>query len=129
MSSTMKLDSMPTEIHLAIFHHLDYESLLKLSATNRYFYQLRINNRPIVAEASLDLIKRHMSAGDVCPAPSSLLYIGSFFQCYKCLEIVQYPDFKKDDGNLRKPADKDDLIGRESGWLRRCKTCSTSAVP
>ena len=105
--------------HLAVLGHLNYESLLKLSATIRYFRQLRFDNRRIVVGALLDL-ERRASAGDVCPALSPQPCRGSlFFPCYRCLKILEHLRFKKNDCNLRKPAGEDDLVGRRSQWLRK----------
>ena len=122
----MELESLPSEIHLAIFRQLEHESLLDTSATSNYFRKLLISNKRIIVKALLRLDYDAVASDD----PHGLRShrpgaCHRLFPCYSCLKILPDRHFKLQDCELSGPLTKRKSDAADSIWLRRCMTWST----
>lgn len=83
----MKLLQLPYEIHLAITRALDYKSLLNLSAINKHFREIFLeNDKQLLRHALLDLEDEHCSLAWKTSLTSDNRLTP--LPCYGCLRLL-----------------------------------------
>jgi hypothetical protein len=111
----MDILQLPAEIQLAIVHEMDYKSLHALSATNRYFRDIVLDNdKQLLKLALLDVEENSSTAWRT---ELSNDRSNSFLPCYDCHKLLLHCYFTSGDWYS---------TSTRSGphaFKRRCMTC------
>lgn len=114
LSQPCMIMTLPTELHFDILRNLDYQTLLRVSATNKHFRKLFLDqDKRLFKLALLDFEEKSLAwrtsvAGEATYAP-----------CYGCLKTLSKCHFRSRDWLSSSTSTG------ERAFKRRCETCSS----
>lgn len=112
----MSFIDLAPELHLAIFSKLDYQSLVRISGTNKYLSKFLHENKNILRHALLRVERRAPRR------PIRFRGRTALYPCYECCRGLSLEHFLREDAGLRRiwPLHHSE----HSQITRACLTCS-----
>lgn len=118
----MPFTELPSEIHLAVLAKLDYDSLMKMSATNKHFRDLVNGNRSVIKDALIAAEEYQIEHHQRNYALGVAEYDRAW-SCYQCLKRLPGCYFRESDLYAVGKHEESEYRHLPLVWLRICMTC------